>query len=1044
MPNTSFLRPAGILCSGSAYNDKKNPYEKLKQFLYEENTGRTDVVFFASAASGYEHDQWVAEFGFDSYQCTGGLIDGFAHAVLQGNPAANRPARKLYGTPVKFGYEAHTIPNFDAWNNATWFNPNTTGVGNFLCGTATAYDSYYYYRPTTGTATSANSNTGYAKISMPNPGTNTFYQFHPDLGAYSLPWNSLWYSAFNGGLDLDNDSSLTPNSNQQLKVNQVLSKAIFFGAENDSNRNNLLSTTVPWSSNVTQTPEQPQRFWNLDHPWYSPNRLTNTFDIGIGYIDTTTGLVSEIFTDASTYGYVPAGITVGTSKATVLANSSLKSCYLDGVDFKNSANNDLINTIMWGGGKNTIIPAQDFYSYYSNELNGKELIVRTITVADIVSIRSLNMKATPPTSLSEFKQYDGFYTGDSAFFRWAWANTDTLGVPNQTYLNARVFKKWGLATSSDTSVSSKQLGLPYIFMWGLRSALPTIGAWQLFDWGTPRTIQISAYPLPNQLLGFPRSLSTLAPFGFFMLTQEDTPKMIAANTTIQKDRGLVIRPNLGFFHSGFDVTGRVPASEELNTATKDNILGIFKSADFKYCVTAYTLDKFSDEPTFEGANIVVTGHMRDIDSPVFSTIQAATNVVLPQTTRNKVADDSRLFTRTLVETTFNLNAVNADWSKGEFRFGFLGRGSAINTKGNLLITTHYGVDPSATNGISFSHADLSFRYRSGDIAYQNKIMDNGFGRTGVWLELFRSIAERQTKASLGGTPGISKKLVLMFETGIWEMANPNVSYNGYNTWSYFIDLPGGALSTLATGRAVFSGFENNVLNYVINAALLAGFTREEIVISFYTPTGITRTNVHSESVLDGLTLATLADDTSFITNINQRGNFIRAAEIFKNNILPGQGYFNPAPVGALTYSATNPPAQKVSHICMGSIPTISAKLNDIANDNKVNWYPQFGLEGQTYFTGFSSNGSLAVGSLLADYLNTTVSSTVFVPGWIKPIAELRNVQNDPVLNIDISLLVASPNSADIAPYFSDLKDLANAGNNLAKEFFSAITHKILQ
>lgn len=1055
MPNTSFTRPAGILCSGTAYNNKKNPYEKLKEFLFEENTGRTDVVFFASAATGYETNQWEYDInGQDDYHYVGGFIDGFAKALLRGDAGSNRPARKLYGTPVKFGYEAHTIPNFNAWDNTTWFNPNTNGVGNFLAGTASTYGSYYYYRHTSNAPTPSNSNTGLSLVSLPNPGTNTFYQFHPDVGETSLTWPQLWFSALNGGLDFDNAVAPNPSASIEIKGNYTLGAAIQLGAEAESNRTNLTSTSIPWTPRVTQTPEQPQRFWHIDHPWYIPNATVSNIPIGIGYIDKATNTISELFTDAVNYGYTAGlGLTVGANKSVVQANPKLvcleynasQGGWIRAAGYQNV---DMPDTVMWGGREQSILGLGVWHPLYEAELNGKELIVRNVTFAEIITIRNLSIKPTPPTTLAEFKQYDGFQVSGTnlngpVFMRWPWANTDTLAPATQDFLATRLFKKWGLATASDENVSSKQIGLPYIWMWGIRSCVSTIGSWQLFDYGTPRVIQISSYPLATQLLGFPRSLSTVAPAGFFMLTQEDTTKMVAANTTIDKTRGLTIKPNLGNFFNTFDITGTIPQINTLNTTESNNILGIFKSSNFKYCVTAYTLDKFSDETTFEGANIVVTGHYKLIGSGTLSTIQAATNIVLPQTVRNKANGDSRLFTRTVVETTFNLSTINSNWTVGEYKFGFLGLGSATNTKGNLLVTTHYGVDPSATNGISFSHADLNYRYRSGDVAYQNKISGSTFGRHSVWLELFKSIADRQTKTSLGGTPGISKKLVLMFETGVWETANPNISYNGINTWTYFIDPLTGQQSTTTTGRARFA-YEDKSLTYVLNAALLAGFTREEIVIAFYTPTAITRTNVHSAGTLGALTFDTLVDDYEFIEDINARGNFIRASEIFKNNIIPGSGYFNPTLVGTSIYSATVPAAQKALYIGMGSISPIASKLNDVNNTTKIHWYPRLDSETPEVFISYSPSGSLAVGKLLADYLNTTVSTTSFVPDWIKTFGEMLGEVNDPVLNIDLSLLVSSGNIDDIGPYITDLKDLASAGNNLCREYISAYKHKTLQ
>ena len=35
-----FVRPNGVMCSGYVYPDKKNTFEKLKDFLFNNNSGR--------------------------------------------------------------------------------------------------------------------------------------------------------------------------------------------------------------------------------------------------------------------------------------------------------------------------------------------------------------------------------------------------------------------------------------------------------------------------------------------------------------------------------------------------------------------------------------------------------------------------------------------------------------------------------------------------------------------------------------------------------------------------------------------------------------------------------------------------------------------------------------------------------------------------------------------------------------------------------------------------------------------------------------------
>ena len=172
------FRPQGVLCNNYIYNDgtKESPYARLKRFLFEQDSGRTDVIFFTSAASGlesnYSEDNPATP---EAYHCTGGIVDGIAKAIIQGNPSIGRPSRSLYATGVKMAYESNLCPNFDPWNSATWSNPNTTGAGGFLTGCATAYDSYFYY--TRGTK----EQTGFVYFSLPNLSVNN--------NAQQLQWN---------------------------------------------------------------------------------------------------------------------------------------------------------------------------------------------------------------------------------------------------------------------------------------------------------------------------------------------------------------------------------------------------------------------------------------------------------------------------------------------------------------------------------------------------------------------------------------------------------------------------------------------------------------------------------------------------------------------------------------------------------------------------------------------------------------------------------------------------------------------------------------
>ena len=63
------------------------------------------------------------------------------------------------------------------------------------------------------------------------------------------------------------------------------------------------------------TPNQPTRYYMKDACWTVERNAV--WYIGIGYIDPVTNTVSEIFSNAQTYGYVPNGVTTGTTLNTL-------------------------------------------------------------------------------------------------------------------------------------------------------------------------------------------------------------------------------------------------------------------------------------------------------------------------------------------------------------------------------------------------------------------------------------------------------------------------------------------------------------------------------------------------------------------------------------------------------------------------------------------------------------------------------------------------------------------------------------------------------
>lgn len=164
---SSFSRPPGILTSNYVYSDKKNPYEKLKQFLLETDSGRTDVVFFG------EKNFWRSDYRDND--SLGGLADALAKVIMA-------KGRSLYATPVYFGSDNQPFriedPQYlDALQNNTWENvTQPAGVHCSLVGTRYCFDSLWYGKNST-------TNTFFAPINLPDDllGNNKF----------SLPW-TVW------------------------------------------------------------------------------------------------------------------------------------------------------------------------------------------------------------------------------------------------------------------------------------------------------------------------------------------------------------------------------------------------------------------------------------------------------------------------------------------------------------------------------------------------------------------------------------------------------------------------------------------------------------------------------------------------------------------------------------------------------------------------------------------------------------------------------------------------------------------------------------
>ena len=168
---SSFSRPPGILTSNYVYSDKKNPYEKFKQFLFETDSGRTDVVFFG------DKNFWRSDYR--DPDSLGGLADAFAKVVMA-------KGRSIYATPVYFGSDNQPFriedPQYaDALRNNTWEDvTQPSGVHCSLIGTRYCFDSLWYGR-------NSSTNDHFAPVPIPDSGSTPMFGGSWNFWSFSSP-----------------------------------------------------------------------------------------------------------------------------------------------------------------------------------------------------------------------------------------------------------------------------------------------------------------------------------------------------------------------------------------------------------------------------------------------------------------------------------------------------------------------------------------------------------------------------------------------------------------------------------------------------------------------------------------------------------------------------------------------------------------------------------------------------------------------------------------------------------------------------------------
>jgi hypothetical protein len=1052
-------RPQGVKCNNFVYPDKQNTFQKLKEFLFDGTNGRTDVVFFASKATGKQmNSEYPDTFQDDDTEgaFVGGLIDGFAKAIIQGNTAVNRNPRPLYGTSVFFGYHSNRSAGFDRWDSTTWENANPKGHGGFLAGSSSYYDSWYYYKNSTGPVTANSFSFGYYPFSFSSGGP-TYPQWDEDFQQTTdLFISQLWPSAFWDGVTVAVGGSQPElkrtfsmfNSLESFHVNVQVNQKL-----------SALNPSLSYEGTFTTTPEQPQRYWEDENPWMV--RANIKLPIGIGLVEN--GVVSSLSPLAVTHGYIPSGLTVGQTETQVESNPNaiLTNARWDltARDWRLTAQQQTQYGIgpselgNWGEFINQA--SEEQRNWISNFYTNKKLIIRWLTIQELITKFGLNVSSAPSTLTNEaaWKSKDGVTitdpNGNVVIFRSMWANCETImpATLNEyiTKVTNEYHNVWGIATGN---VSDFQLGKPLLFYWGRRLLELTTGVNNIYELSKLRYFPQDSYPSVTQINGFPVLLSAVLPSGFFAVSSQDTTALNSVTGFNKyRSRGIVSKRNGGSFYGGTSLT-----LTNLGPSQQAALLP-FRSNNFKYVVNTYHFDKrYSDvtDPTTNPSFTATIQGSTSMDGPW--TVRAQQAFTLGPASTVPSFNARKQAVRTINTLTYNASANNTD---DYFRFSFLGDGLTGNNtlaKGDMLITTHYGVDVNNTNGISFSVLNLESHYRSGDAAYQN--ISGRRNREAYWLEFFKAIHDRQTLSTLGGNSTKPKKLVFMVEIGVWELANPNFTYNGFNTWTYLINAlntntPNGSTGTVSADV----GFKT--VEYVLNAALMCGFKREDIVICYYTPTLLPTVRTHSQGTLNGLTINTKANELALITDPAKVSTsvFTRATEIFENTFLRFNGFFNPSTESNYGTNVPVPPlnlpaaAKNVVYLNMGSmvnVPDIKAQISG----NYVGYGVVIDTAGPTVlgpnFSVYSGNGATTLGSFLMDYIVQENAPVYFVPPWIPSFSAILNYTTEPVDDIPLNLVSVSLDPVDIEPYLALLDTRCDQGNVQAKRTLSKFKTKILQ
>jgi hypothetical protein len=1043
------VRPTGVICPNFVYQDKSNTFGRLKEFLFETNTGRTDVLFIASVGSGNESNKYEYTDDPDLYHYTGGLIDGIAKALIQGNQ--NWTGRPLYATPVFRGWNTHYVPNLDRYNSNTWNNPNTTGIGNFISGCSTFYNNILYYQNNSLNKKSTGMDClAFASTSAPNIQNLYSYDAAGEESITDSSYRTFLLNCTNFGV---------PINTIDKAYEAGLITSVTCCALTEQNIIDVTDPTklLPLGFGFSFTPNQPTRYYNKDASWTVERGAL--WYIGIGFLDPVTNTVSEIFSNAQTYGYVPNGVTTGTTFETISGSyyntltvtttiDSLSLCTSPLIKLTTDVNSTTTNASLYWGDFRQDQLTNESKSYLQNQLLGKQILVRKLTTEDLITKFNLTILANKAAITNEtaWDNCDGVYLDAvTVLIKKAFptANYRTLPLTNQIlFLDQNYLRVFGLCIPTNPAVATGQEGYPFLITYGIRAQRSFLNNFEPYtSYNTFRSAGTPAFISGDKVNGFPLTLNCMGFQSNFLLTQFDTNALQDVNTTIDKDRGIIIKPQLGKFFDSLQVNNGLytPLTKTLTQEERNNKLGIFKSANFTYVVNAVTPKSYVNEPGIynPAANIVLTGHYLPASKQASLTqIIPGENFNLPNTP-NPNLTSPRGFNYHTISKVFDLSTINTNHDIREIRLGFVGKGTAHITKGNLFVNSHYAIDPNNQHGIAFTVVERSYLSRTGDDAYRNA--DGDYPILHHFQEILKAIKYRQNNF---GSINTKNKIVVFYEVGLWELADLTAVYNGAGAYDY--------LASIVYGnpffRVQYPHDRNSLIGALEQAAINVGISFQDFVVVFYTPTALTRTDLPGFGTAHAVDFSIKANVENFIKNPLSRANFIRASEIFYNNVITECGFYNSCLPNAIVAQGKVPFGNSC-YINLGQISSIVAPLNNIQSGDL--WYERLDAEsGIAFYNSYSAEANLAIGTNLVEYIRGGTSTVNFVPFWFTTFSKMLGYTTDPVSGAEFAFVTPSLDITDDTAYMVEfdaiLNNPSNAAFTQASNTISLVKHKILQ